>query len=186
MARAANLLDKTFGRLTVKAYAGLSKHSSRLWLCICDCGKETTIPTSALQSGNTTSCGCARYEALKKANVTHNASHTSEHNIWKSMKQRTTNPNCSTYHHYGGRGIEMCPEWLNDFGRFLADVGPRPSQQHSIDRINNDGNYEPSNIRWVTHNVQTKNRRSITKLQLEVTALRAKVVQYEAKFGALD
>jgi hypothetical protein len=91
--------------------------------------------------------------------VTHGLRHIPEYHVWAAMKQRCTNPNNKIYKHYGARGIKVCDRWLNSFEAFITDMGRRPTDAHSIERVNNDGNYEPSNCIWATRAVQAKNKR---------------------------
>jgi len=146
-----------FGRLTVLRYVGLSRFRNRLWECRCICGKLTTVVGSHLASGNTVSCGCLSREA----NTTHGMSRngTPEYRIWTCMIARCSNREGKGHHNYGGRGIKVCERWLK-FENFYKDMGPRPSPKHSIDRVNNDGDYEPSNCRWATKIEQDTNRRT--------------------------
>lgn len=152
--------DKTFGRLTATGYfrgpSGLYK-----WSCKCECGKETIVDGWNLRSGHTQSCGCLQREstmAAKEASTTHGMSYTSEYKIWQNMHQRCGNEKHKSFADYGGRGIQVCKEWKN-FDGFFADMGLRPTLKHSIDRIDNDGNYEPDNVRWATHRDQNANKR---------------------------
>jgi hypothetical protein len=159
------LAGKRFGRLTVIRRLP-SKPGARnaFWQCRCDCGNLTTGAAGNL--GKTKfSCGCLssengtiqlRINRLAKPNL-HGMSQSSEWQIWSKLKSRCKNPNGPKFHRYGGRGIKVCDRWLNSFEDFLSDMGPRPSKLHSIDRINNDGNYEPSNCRWATNLVQGRN-----------------------------
>ena len=126
-----------------------------MWLCQCDCGKEVIVRGASLTTGNTKSCGC-----LTTANaVTHGKSRTDEYKAWGTMLQRCTNPRATGFDRWGGRGITVCERWRRSFENFLVDLGPKPSPQHSIDRINNDGNYEPGNCRWATKQEQIWNSR---------------------------
>lgn len=160
-----DLVGQVFERLTVIARLPSSKLGSTMWLCRCTCGKERVVLGSNLTQGKTKSCGCFRDERLRQTNTRHGATwdgvHTPEYRAWAGLLWRC-NPKSHSYtwsKHYVGRGITVCPRWRADFAAFLADMGPKPTAKHSIDRIDNDGNYEPGNCRWATHSQQMKNRR---------------------------
>lgn len=136
--------------------------------CLCDCGEFTTVTLESLTSKTTTSCGCFQKECMANAwrkNVTHGRSYTKEHKQWDSMKQRCLNPNHEFFHHYGGRGIRVCDSWLESFENFFADMGECP-EGLTLDRRENEGNYEPSNCRWATRGEQSCNRRGLVILTL--------------------
>lgn len=124
----------------------------------CDCGTEKNLRVSVLGVG-TKSCGCLGRETAGEKARTHGMRNTSEYNIWTSMKQRCHNPNFRFYANYGGRGISVCERWRESFEAFYADMGPRPSKKHTIDRIDNDGGYEPGNCAWSTYKEQAQNKR---------------------------
>jgi hypothetical protein len=130
-------------------------HHGWLWLCECDCGKQTTVLLSYLTAGETTSCGCNRIKALVSRSKTHGMSGTPEYIAYTNAMARC-NPRHPRYADYGGRGIEFR---FKSFEQFFADVGPRPSYRHTIDRKNNDGHYEPGNIHWATQSEQSSNQR---------------------------
>lgn len=147
-----------FGRLVaIRLHArGMGHGKGRkhvTWFCECDCGNHRVVSISNLLSGTTRSCGCTH---LKHGHAIERA-RTGTYISWVSMIQRCTNPNSIRYEHYGARGITVCERWLS-FANFLADMGPRPPH-YSIERINNDGNYEPLNCKWIPRNEQQKNQR---------------------------
>ena len=137
------------------------KNGKRFYECECSCGNIRAFRIDHLRSGASQSCGCLQKEIVSAANSTHGMSGSPEFYVWSTMIQRCTNTNHHKFPNYGGRGISICAAWLADFNSFYADMGPRPSSKHSIDRINNDGNYEPSNCRWATASQQVSNRRPL-------------------------
>ena len=171
MAELENLIGREFGRLTViERHPENSKAGAARWVCRCVCGKQSITASFHLNSGHTTSCGCFRREQTKKANRTHGYSKNAHHINWTAMKQRCYNPNHKDFHYYGGRGIKICDRWRNDFAAFISDMGERPSNKHSIDRIDVNGDYCPENCRWATIQEQRLNtRRRAAILQKEAT-----------------
>lgn len=158
-----DLIGKKFGRLTVIGFSGLDKCKKAQWRCLCNCGKLVSVAASSLRSSLTRSCGCFHQERLRAVAYKHghadhrNGAVSVEYYAWISMKQRCTNPKRHNYKNYGGRGIVVCDRWRDSFINFLADVGERPGPEFSLDRINNDGNYEPGNVRWATRSQQQRN-----------------------------
>lgn len=153
-----------YGRLfVIQREANLGPHIA--WLCRCDCGATTVVRGMQLQSGHTTSCGCRKREVMAqlgdvgRKNRTHGCTNTPEFRCWSSMHTRCDNPHSQGYARYGGRGITICEQWRS-FESFLADMGPRPTMHHSIDRIDVNGNYEPRNCRWATPTEQSRNQRT--------------------------
>ena len=153
-----DITGNVYGRLTVLSFAGHSSHKRPLpqWHCECECGQSITVVGPHVKNGNTLSCGCLRKEVAKQRATSHGRKTSRTYQVWQGMKARTTNPNNGHYHVYGGRGIEVCDEWFNSFETFLKDMGEAP-EGLSIDRIDNDGHYEPSNCRWATPQQQSRN-----------------------------
>lgn len=163
-------VGKRFGRLVILEYVG-KKHGNYIVRCLCDCGKEHIVRLDCLRNGDTKSCGCLPRSSYKHGNTKNGG--TREYHAWKSAKRRCYNPKSISYRHYGGRGIQMCPEWRENFQPFLRDMGNCP-QGHTLDRINNDGNYEPTNCRWATRKEQAQNRRQ---------ALIPNCIEFRKKYG---
>lgn len=151
-----NILHHTFGRLIVIARDGATGDGKARWRCLCECGTILTVTGKDLRSGNTQSCGCQRRDQFVAASIKrctkhgHAAKDSKVYQAWISMKSRCYYPHNASYARYGGRGIQVCERWRDSFENFLADMGEPPTPQHSIDRIDNDGNYEPGNVRWAT------------------------------------
>lgn len=153
-----DVIGKKFNRLTIISQGPPATKGDRRWNCLCDCGNSIHVRVVDLRRGNTKSCGCLRRE-LSTVNATvHGKCGTPEHRTWSGMIGRCR-PEAERSAHYCARGIKVCERWLNSFEDFLSDMGPRPSSKHSIDRINNDGDYEPENCRWATTVQQVRNRR---------------------------
>lgn len=129
-----------------------------LALCRCECGTEKWISVKLLCNGQTKSCGCLKVDSVKARSTKHRGVNDPEYDIWGAMIQRCTNPKNKDWRHYGGRGVKVCERW-RDYRNFIADVGKRPAPNLSIDRIENNGDYEPGNVRWATRSEQSKNSR---------------------------
>ncbi len=151
-----------FGMLTVLALVGRAD-KDRVYLCRCDCGNETTGGRRDLRNGGKLCCGC------RMPGQTHGLSDSPAYASWKSLKQRCLNPRSPSYPRYGGRGIKVCERW-NKFENFIADMGERPAST-SIDRIDVNGNYEPSNCRWADAKTQNSNKRPRQKKKAPATRI---------------
>jgi hypothetical protein len=154
-----DLTGRKFERLTVLSYAGKSANKHSQWLCRCDCGKERTVLALNLKRGFTKSCGCFHSDNMRRKKTTHNDSYSPEHRAWSKAKSRCFNPKDKAFCNYGGRGITMCDRWKNSYENFIADMGRR-LDGFSLDRIDVNGNYEPSNCRWADKITQANNTRT--------------------------
>jgi hypothetical protein len=154
MPKMLDITGQKYGRLTALQINHRIKNLT-FWEFICDCGNSHVANIANVRFGHTTSCGCVSREAITK----HGMHKTSEYHAWNRMKQRCLNPQEPHYHNYGGRGITLCKRWEESFDNFIADVGRKPTPRHSIDRIDNNGNYEPSNVKWSTQTQQCRNKR---------------------------
>lgn len=153
--------NERFGRLTFTGTETRANGVRRL-LCHCDCGKDAWAILANLRSGHTNSCGCLRTERIAAVNSRRSQPFITkmpEYRAWRHLRERCSEPSDPNFRNYGGRGIKVCPAWDHSFAQFLHDVGRRPSPRHSIDRINNDGHYEPGNVRWATQSEQNSNKR---------------------------
>lgn len=159
MSARTDLAGQRFGRLVALTYSHSDEGGRAHWLCRCDCGVARTVRGKDL--GKQTSCGCQRREQARSLKLTHGQRWTQLYTCWLNMSDRCNNPNNKRFKDYGGRGIKICDHWRS-FANFLADIlaaiGERPPGM-TLDRIDNNGNYEPGNVRWATMKQQRANQR---------------------------
>jgi hypothetical protein len=186
MGKVVEMIGKRCGHLTVIRRSENVKSPSgstfATWECLCDCGNIVIARGYCLRNGNTTSCGCKRKTSLSKLMSTHGESKTRLYGIWSGMKKRCNNPASSVYKHYGERGIKVCDEWESDYMAFrnwALENGYK--EDLSIDRINVDGDYEPSNCRWANNLEQANNTRTNRYITYKGTTLT--MAEWHRKLG---
>lgn len=178
MAYFVNRVGSRYRRLVVLEQ--VTRHAPIKWKCRCDCGKIIVAIGKSLAQGSADSCGCLRAERLSKSKTKHGACGTGTYRVWMHMRQRCENPTDNGFPDYGGRGIRVCERWRKSFSSFFEDMGEKPTGK-SINRINNDGNYEPSNCKWATESEQANNRRG--NRVLEFKGKRLTVSQWSMELG---
>lgn len=182
--RILDLSGERFGWLVaIKYHSSYEDYRGRLrhkWECQCDCGNTKVVKSGVLIKGDSLSCGCVAARKESRVINYHKMSGTKAYNSWTKMMERCLNPESRSYKWYGGRGILICERWA-DFRKFYADMGDPPSPIHSIGRIDNDGNYEPSNCRWETPSQQGKNKRGI--VWLTIGNKTQTIRQWSAEYG---
>lgn len=176
MTKSKDISGQRFGIVTVLFRNGTSKNKKALWNCICDCGTEWNAISGNLISGKTLSCGCHR-----PGKITHGMSKSNEYKIWCDMIARCYNNNNYAYKYYGERGICVSEDWKNNFSNFIRDMGNRPSNKHSLERINVNGNYCKENVIWATSKEQSNNKKNSRKFYFNGKNLTARQIMDELK-----
>jgi hypothetical protein len=158
MSKKLKMIGQRFDRLIVVAIAGRNKWNKLLWWCECDCGEYLIVVGDNLKNRDTKSCGCLKRELAGKHVFKHGQSNTKIYKVWANIINRCHNYSHIGFNDYGGRGITICKRWLK-FENFIADMGPKPTPKHAINRINNNANYEPNNCEWILPKINNRNKR---------------------------
>jgi hypothetical protein len=165
-----DLTGERYGRWLVLGFSHKIERNP-YWFCRCYCGTKRAICGGNLKNGHSLGCGCTRMANMAASVTKHGATHEGkrppEYTAWMNIRRRCHSPIASDYSRYGGRGISVCDEWIDDFSRFFFDMGPRPSSRHSIERLDNDAGYSKSNCIWATSQVQANNRRNTIFIVLD-------------------
>jgi hypothetical protein len=178
MGKPEYVIGQKFGMLTIIADAP-KMHKARRVRCVCECGAGSIKNLTNLKTGHTKSCGCEAFKLGR--NKTHGLTKSTEYKSYRKMIERCYDINDISYHNYGGRGISVCSRWRRSFENFIADMGMKPHPRMSLDRIDTNGNYEPSNCRWLTQKEQCNNKRGNLKLEYNGEVLNQ--VQWAERLG---
>lgn len=187
MPKFIDLVGRRIGQLTFLERLPEKRRNAIQWRCVCDCGSEWVGPAQPVKSGIVVSCGCVgearRLAGAIKSNTRHGKHGTTEYRIYRMMLARCLNENHPPYRYYGGRGIKVCDRWLgkDGFANFYSDMGPRPSLELSLDRIDNDGPYDPANCRWATRVQQQRNKRS--SVVVEFGGMKMTLAEWASRLG---
>ena len=179
--RAIDMQSKKYFGVTAVRHTGKCSSGDFKWKFLCDCGKSFEANGYSVRSGKVTSCQDCAKERVRLASVKHGKTETPEFEIWMGMHTRCYNAKRKEFKNYGGRGIVICNRWRESFENFLADMGHRPSPNHSIERYDNDGNYEPGNCKWATDTEQSNNRR--TNVNVTINGVTKTASQWANEYG---
>jgi len=180
-----NMIDISghrYGRWLVLKTPPLSNSKGRVyWECKCDCGKVSMVSSRTLRGGESKSCGCLQKELIANRMRQHGLATTTEYRSWNGMVLRCHGKHQESQRHYWGRGIKVCPEWRESFIQFLSDMGEKPNKTDSIDRIDNDGDYSPSNCRWA--DAVTQNRNTTRTVWITYRGVRKRILEWAEVTG---
>lgn len=159
-AKIVDMTGKRYGRLRALSLVGPGPSRGMIWSFACDCGRRFNASGNEVRRGGITQCPECATASRVRDHSTHGMSKSDEYRIWMAIKNRCLNPNAEAYEYYGGRGIKICERWRVSFLHFMEDMGMRPTKKHTVERVNNDGNYDPKNCVWATRKEQSNNKRN--------------------------